>query len=125
MKRSMRILVTTVLVVGALALSMGEALAADGPPACTRMTKAAFRACLYGAYDAYYLALGTNPDFALAEYSFNNDPATGGVANWSEDDKVAFIETTYNLLQSTYPMIGHIHWWFIGRGPTNARIHFE
>ncbi|MBN1647526.1 MAG: hypothetical protein JW874_05790, partial [Spirochaetales bacterium] len=74
---------------------------------------------------AYYVSLGNNPDFALAEYCLNNDPAAGGVNNWSESDKVEFIETTYDLIRTTYPMISNIHWWFIGRGPVNSRINFQ
>ena len=73
----------------------------------------------------FYRKLGTHPDFGLAEYSINTVPAMGGPVDWSEAEKIDFIKTTYDLLRTTYPMIGHIHWWFIGRGPTNAWICFK
>jgi hypothetical protein len=70
-----------------------------------------------------YSSLTPGTNFAIFEYSINDNPIYGD-PNWSEEDKITFIEATYELLDY-YSFIKQIHWWLIGRGPGDARIYFE
>ena len=64
-----------------------------------------------------YSALGTGSNFAIFEYS----PQTSDGTNWSNEDKIDFVEKTYELLQAN-TFIKQVDWWFIGRGSDNVRI---
>jgi hypothetical protein len=72
---------------------------------------------------ALYSALGSGTNFGIFEYSINDNPIWGD-PNWSDQDKINFIEATYELLDY-YSFIKQFHWWLIGRGPVNARICFQ
>lgn len=70
---------------------------------------------------ALYSALTPGKDFAITEYGldFSGDRA------WTDEEKIAFINETYDCLERN-PFIKQIHWWFIGRSGDsfNARVSF-